>query len=154
MLTSCYFNRASPFFYRRVIFPLFFLIFPLFSLNFTCYNVLRFTCNVHCLGFVERYNTSVILVRIFIPARPHAVENRSSACWKLCWDDASSTKLSAKSKRLILQLLTMTPSSTRLWLSSNSWDQWFSTPVPRAAFGSSTLCATLSSLSIKRLIFV
>jgi len=27
-------------------------------------------------------------VLIFIPARPHAEENRSSACWTLCWKDA------------------------------------------------------------------
>jgi len=59
----------------------------------------------------------VFLALIFILARSHAVENRSSACWRLCWDDASSTKSSAKSKRLILQLPTVTPSSTRLWLS-------------------------------------
>jgi len=51
-----------------------------------------------------------------IPFWCHAAENRSSAGWRLCWDDASSTKSSAKSKRLILQLPTVTRSSTRLWL--------------------------------------
>jgi len=35
-----------------------------------------------------------------------------------CWEDASSTKPSAKSKRLILQLQTVTHLSTRLWLST------------------------------------
>ena len=38
---------------------------------------------------------------IFILARSHAAENRSSACWILCWEDASSIKWSAKSKRFI-----------------------------------------------------
>jgi len=57
-------------------------------------------------------------VLIFIPARSHAVEDRSSSCWRPCWEDASSTKSSEKSCRLILQLPTVTPSSTRLWLST------------------------------------
>ena len=34
---------------------------------------------------------------IFIPTASHATENRSSACWKGCSEDASSTKSSAKS---------------------------------------------------------
>jgi len=57
-------------------------------------------------------------VLIFIPTRSPAAENQSIACWRLCWDDVSSTKSSAKCKRLNLQLPTMTPSSTRLWLST------------------------------------
>jgi len=36
-------------------------------------------------------------VLIFIPARSHAVEDRSSSCWRPCWEDASSTKSSEKS---------------------------------------------------------
>jgi len=84
-------------------------------LNFsTCCSVLSLTCRIHCLGFVERHNTSVCLVLIFIPAWSHAAENRASACWRLL---RSSTKSSAKGKRLILQLPTVTHSSTRLWLS-------------------------------------
>ena len=36
---------------------------------------------------------------------------------QICWENASSTKLSVKSKRVILQLPIVTSSSTRLWLS-------------------------------------
>ena len=50
---------------------------------FTCCSVLPLTCRIHCLGFVERHSTSVFLVLIFIPARSHAAESRSSACWRL-----------------------------------------------------------------------
>jgi len=56
-------------------------------------------------------------VLIFILAWSHAAKNWSSACWRPCWEDASSTKSSEKRKRLILQFQTVTPSSTRLWLS-------------------------------------
>ena len=85
---------------------------------FTCCGILPLTCSIQCLVFVKRHNTSVILVLIFIPTRSPAAENQSIACWRLCWDDVSSTKSSAKCKRLNLQLPTMTPSSTRLWLST------------------------------------
>jgi len=78
------------------------------------YSVLPLTCSMRCIGFAGRHNASVFLVLIFILARSHAAENRTSACWILCWEDASSTKSSAKSKRLILQLPTVTPSSTQL----------------------------------------
>ena len=100
------------------------LMFCLRSLVYTTTRYLNFSTycsvmplSVHCLGFVERHNTSVFLVLIFNPARSHVPNNRSSACWKSCSDDASSTKLFAKSKRLILQLPIVTLSSTRLWLS-------------------------------------
>jgi len=59
----------------------------------------------------------VFLVLIFIPAWSHAAENWSSACWTPCWEDANSTKWSAKRKQLFLQLTILTPSSTRLWQS-------------------------------------
>jgi len=49
----------------------------------TCCSVLSFTCRMHCLGFVERHSTSILLVLIFILARSHAAENRSSACWRV-----------------------------------------------------------------------
>ena len=89
-------------------------------LNFsTCCSGLPFTCSVHCLGLLERHNISVYLVLIFIPARLHAAENRPKECWRPCWEDASSTKSSAKSNRLTLQLPTVTPSSTQLWLICN-----------------------------------
>ena len=84
-------------------------------LNFsTCCSVLSFICRIHRLGFLERRSTSVFLLLIFIPAWSHAAENRSSACWRPCSEGASSTKSYAKSKRLILQLRTM----TRLWPSN------------------------------------
>jgi len=38
----------------------------------------------------------VVIVLIFILARSHAAGNKSSACWRPCWEDASSTKSSAK----------------------------------------------------------
>jgi len=60
------------------------------------------TCSIRCLWFVERHNTSIVLVLIFILAWSHAAESWSSACWRPCWEDASSTKSSAKTKRLIL----------------------------------------------------
>jgi len=59
----------------------------------------------------------VFLVLFFIPARWHAAENRSSACWKAYWADASSTQSPEKSNGLILQFPTVTPLSTWLWLS-------------------------------------
>jgi len=67
----------------------------------TCCSVLLLTCSVHC----------VFLALMFIPAWSHAAANRSRiAYWRTCSEDASSTKSSAKSKRLILQLPTVTPS--------------------------------------------
>jgi len=49
------------------------------------------------LRFLERQNVSVFVVLNFISAWSHAAENRSSACWRLCWEDASSINLSANS---------------------------------------------------------
>ena len=60
------------------------------------------------------HNTSVLLVLFFIPARSHAAKKRSSACWKACWEDASSTQSPEKSRGLFLQFPTVTPSSTSL----------------------------------------
>ena len=48
-------------------------------------------CSTHCLGFLERHTTSVILVLIFIPAWLHEAENRWSALWRLCCEDVNST---------------------------------------------------------------
>jgi len=36
---------------------------------------------------LETQNTSIFLVLIFVPAWSHAVENRSKACGRPCWDD-------------------------------------------------------------------
>jgi len=62
----------------------------------TCCSLLPITCRMHCIGFLERHNTTVFLVLIFIPAWSHTRENRSSAYWRPCSEDASSTKSSAK----------------------------------------------------------
>jgi len=40
----------------------------------TCCSVLPLTCSVHCLGFIERHNTSIFFVLIFVPAQSHAAE--------------------------------------------------------------------------------
>jgi len=90
----------------------------------TCCSVLPLTCSIHWLRFLERYNTSVFSVLVFIPAWMYATENRSCACWRPCSEDVSSTKSSAKSKWLILQLQQWHPRrfgcdcrsiSNRLW---------------------------------------
>jgi len=81
---------------------------------FTCCSVSPLTCSIHCLGFLERDRTPVFFVLIFIPARSHATKDWSSVCWRPCCEGASNTKSSAKIKRLILQLPTVTPSSVRL----------------------------------------
>ena len=73
------------------------------------------THRTHCLWFLEKYDTLVFSVLIFIPVWSHAPENQSRACWRICWGDASSTK-SSKSKQLVMQLPTVTPSSTQLLL--------------------------------------
>ena len=52
-----------------------------------------------------------------------------------CWEDASSTKPSAKSKRLILQLQTVTLVNSAVTIYPIHVDQWFSIPVLRVAFG-------------------
>ena len=36
------------------------------------------------------HNPSVFLMQIFIPSWSHAAENRSSACWRPCWEGANS----------------------------------------------------------------
>jgi len=71
-------------------------------------------CSIQCFGLLERHHTAVFLVLIFIPAHSHAAKNWSSVWWRPCWKDTSSTKSSAKIKRLILQFPAVTPSSTRL----------------------------------------
>jgi len=53
----------------------------------TCCSVFSLTCRIHCLGRRKRINTSVFLELIFVPACSHAVENRSNACWRPCWED-------------------------------------------------------------------
>jgi len=79
--------------------------------------VLLLSCSINCLGFVERHNTLVFLVLIFILAWSHTAENWLTACWGPCCENASSATLSEKSNWLILQLPTVTPSSSPVWLS-------------------------------------
>ena len=83
----------------------------------TCCSVWLLTWSTHWLSFLERHDTSVFSVLIFIPASSQAAANQSGACWRPCSEDASSTKASAECKRLILQLPKVTSSLTRLWLS-------------------------------------
>jgi len=78
---------------------------------------LPLTCSIRFLELLERHNTWVFSLLIFIPALWNTAEKRSSACWRLCWEDPHSAKSSAKSKRLFLQLPAVTPSSAQLWLS-------------------------------------
>ena len=76
----------------------------------TCCSALPLTCSIHALGFWR--DTPIFLVVIFIPAWSHAAENHS--CWKPYCEDATSTQASAKSRRMILKLLTVILSSTPL----------------------------------------
>ena len=46
--------------------------------EYTALGVLRDT-----IGYLN------FLVLIFVPAWPHAAENRSTACWRHCWEDPS-----------------------------------------------------------------
>jgi len=85
-------------------------------LNFsTCFSALPLTCSVHLLGFLDRHNILVLLVLNFTPVSSHAGENRSSTCWRPCWEHARNTKPPTKSKRLILQFPAGTLSSTQLY---------------------------------------
>jgi len=53
----------------------------------TCCSVSPLICRINCLGRLERHNTSIFLVLIFVPAWSCAAENRSNACWRPCWED-------------------------------------------------------------------
>ena len=68
-------------------------------LNFTWCSVFPLTCCIHRFGRLVRHNnTSVFLVLNFVPAWMDAVENRSSAFWRPCWEVASNTISFAKAK--------------------------------------------------------
>ena len=72
-----------------------------------------------------------------------------------CWEDASSTNSSANNKWLILQLPTVTPSSTRLCCLSNSCRPVLLNPGSGDHIRlPGTLCAALISFSIKVYYFV
>ena len=53
---------------------------------FTCCSVYPLTCRIHCLGRLERHDTSIFLVLIFDPTWSYASENRSNASWSPCWE--------------------------------------------------------------------
>jgi len=94
-------------------------------LNFSTYrSAIPFTCSMHCIGFLERHNTLIFPVLIFIPSWSDAAGNRSNACWLPCLKDASSTKSSAESKRLILQLSTGHPRQLGCYCLFNSYRLW------------------------------
>ena len=85
-------------------------------LNFsTCFNDTPPTCREHWTGFLERCNTSILEMLIFIPAMSHAAAKPFNACWKPDSEDASKTKSSAKSSRPIFHLPIVIHSS--VWLS-------------------------------------
>jgi len=73
-------------------------------------------CSKHWLDFLEKHNISVFLVLFFISACWHTAKTTPRACWRHYPEVASSTKSCTKSKLLILQHLTVTLLSIRLWL--------------------------------------
>ena len=87
-------------------------------LNFsTWFSVAPFTCNTYWSGFLERWNTSVLVVLIFIPAVLHASAKLFNARWRSDFEKESRAKSSANSRRLILQFLIVAYSSSWLHLS-------------------------------------
>ena len=53
-----------------------------------CLHLLQcISAHLHCLGRLERHNTSSVLVLIFVPSWSHAAQNRSNACRRPCWED-------------------------------------------------------------------
>ena len=52
-----------------------------------CCSAFLLTCRIHCLGCLERHNTSTFLVLIFVPACSHEADNQSNECWRPCWED-------------------------------------------------------------------
>ena len=62
------------------------------------------TCRKHCTGFLERCSISLLAVLILVPAMSHAAAKPFNACWRPDLVEASKTKSSAKSNRLILYL--------------------------------------------------
>jgi len=67
----------------------------------TCYSVFLLTCRIHCLGCLERHNTSIFLVLNFVPAWSHAAENRSNACWRPCWEDLRMQYQFVRKKQMV-----------------------------------------------------
>jgi len=111
-------------------------------LNLTCFSVLPLTRNVHCLGFLERHNPSVFSVMIFIPALPHAAENRSSTCWRSCSENVPNSPQIANGRCCSLQ--TRRFGCCRLSNSSRRW---------RGVVAAHTLIGVHSNTHGKRLWF-
>jgi len=65
-------------------------------------HLLPLTCGIHCLGFLERQNISVLYVLIFIPAWSHAAQNRSSTCWRPYWEDVQQYQIVCKKQAIDL----------------------------------------------------
>jgi len=64
------------------------------------HNVFELLDLLHCIlrlltpcTALERRNTSVFPVLIFLPVWPHAAENQQSACWKPCSEDETDQVL-------------------------------------------------------------
>ena len=90
-----------------------------------CCIVLPLTCSIHWLGSSERHNTSAFSVFIFVPVWSYATTNQPSTCWRLHSKDRSSTKSFANGRQLILQVIAVMLSSTRLIAYPVYIDQWF-----------------------------
>ena len=77
-------------------------------LNFsTCFNFFNGTLQTyktHWTKFFERWRTSILQVMVFIPVMSYAVAKPFNPCWWLDLEEASKTKSSAKTNRLILHL--------------------------------------------------
>ena len=86
-------------------------------LNFSTYfNDTPPTCRKDWTGFLKRCSTSVLEILIFIPAMSHAAANSFNTCWRSDTEEASKTKSSAESNRLISHLPIVTHSSVQLSL--------------------------------------
>ena len=99
----------------------------------TCCNVF---CNLHCLGFLERHNTSFLS---FIPIWSHAAESRWSVCWR--------TSRRYKQNQIFHENPTVDPTASKQWPSmtqvlylskpcSLDYDEelWRNTPLLKATF--------------------
>jgi len=81
-------------------------------------------CSVHWLKLLERYNTLVFLVLIFIQALSHAAANQSNGCWRPCSQDASSNKSSKKGNASFCSFQQWHPHPLDCDNHSNSYKLW------------------------------
>ena len=80
-------------------------------------NVFPLNFSANWLGFPKSHNTSAFPVPICIRFCSHAAENRPSACWRSCSEDASSTNRLKKTNGSCKRIPSVIPRLTRLWLS-------------------------------------